>query len=189
MATRLIEVRRAAAAAAIPAELRAIVDLVKKAPLFNGLTEEQLAAFLALGQRRQFQPGETIIQVGDHGDSLFVLLEGRVRILIPMSLPTVKGDLLSGEKNLLEIPAPAPVGQFNLLESTERSATVEALTEVRALEIVKQDFDQFAERDPVAGYRLVRNMALDLSRSLRNANATNRKLTTALSLAVQALRR
>ena len=186
-----VELERTLALAANPTpELRSWVERAKGAGIFTDLTDEQLASVLAPGQLHHYRAGDTIIQYGDASDSMFALLrEGRVRIVTPINLPPPVGDWLAGEKSLLELPAPQVVGHMNLLASTTRSATVEALTDLEAVEVQKAYLDALAQHDLRLGYLLMRNIARSLQVQLRFTNADVTNLTVAVALAARALRK
>ncbi|MBI3969642.1 MAG: cyclic nucleotide-binding domain-containing protein [Chloroflexi bacterium] len=170
--------------------LRSWVERAKGAAILTDLTEPQLAAILAPGEFHRYQPGDTVIKYGDTSDSMFALLaEGRVRIVAPIELPPPVGDWLSGEKSLIELPAPQVVGHFNLLASTTRSATVEALTELDAVEVQKAHLERICRVDLTVGYLLMRNMARSLQGQVRFLNADIKNLTVAVALAARALKK
>jgi CRP-like cAMP-binding protein len=126
----------------------------------------------------------------DTKDSVFVLMaEGRVRIITPIILPPPVGDWLSGEKSLLEIPAPQLVGHFNLLSSTVRSATVEAVTPLDAIEIQKNYVELITKTNMHIGATLFKNMGRALQGQLRFTNNDVQNLTVAVALASRALRK
>lgn len=171
-------------------ELRSWVTRARGAAIFADLAEQQLAAILAPGQLHHYQPGDVIIQYGDASDSLFALLaDGRVRIVTPITLPAPVSEWLSGEKSLIELPAPQAVGHMNLLATTTRSATVEALTELDAVEVQRSHLEQLARADLATGYLLMRNIARSLQNQLRMTNGDVTNLTVAVALAARALKR
>lgn len=188
------EIQAALAAAANPTpELQERLARARgpiTAGIFAGLSDQQLLSFLVLGQPRRYQPGDVIIPYGDTGDSLYVLLNGgKIRIVVPVVLPPPVGEWLSGEKSLLELPTPIVVGHVNLLVGGQRTATVEAVEELDALEVSKAQFEQLAQIDPRTGYLLARNIAANISSSVDRTNQENKKLIVALALASRALGR
>jgi CRP-like cAMP-binding protein len=175
---------------AITPQLQEWVDRSKAARTFAGLNEEEVAAILAPGVLRHYQPGDVIIEFGDTSDSLFVLLkDGKVRIIKPITLPPPVSDWFTGEKSLVELPAPIAVGDVNFLASTTRSATVEALTEIDAVEVQKSHLEELGHAHLHIGYALMRNIALSLQFQLRQTNEDVTNLTVAVALAARALKR
>src|SRR5436309_7440149 len=53
---------------------------VARTALFSSLPERAHAALTEGGQLRRFAPGEQLMHQGETGDSLFVILRGRVQV-------------------------------------------------------------------------------------------------------------
>jgi CRP-like cAMP-binding protein len=162
----------------------------KKANMLAELTEEEIGQLFFGGEYLHYEPGDIVIPWMDTKDSVFVLMaEGRVRIITPIILPPPVGDWLSGEKSLLEIPAPQLVGHFNLLSSTVRSATVEAVTPLDTIEIQKNYVEMITKANMHIGATLFKNMGRALQGQLRFTNNDVQNLTVAVALASRALRK
>ena len=58
------------------------------------------------------------------------------------------------------------------------------LARLGGLRLLLQDFDQLCQENPLLGYRVLRNMASQLSSRLRRSNQDVVKLSSALSLAL-----
>jgi CRP/FNR family transcriptional regulator, cyclic AMP receptor protein len=96
-------------------------------------------AFLGLGLRRVFAPGQIFIAEGDEDTDLFVLLEGIVKV-------TAKG--VEGEDLFVDVQAQGDtVGELAAINPTTeklpRTATVLAAGDVTAIRISKPDLDAF----------------------------------------------
>ena len=53
---------------------------LERAPLFAGLDREHLEEVLAVGRRASFQPGQAIVERGDPGDAMYILLGGAAEV-------------------------------------------------------------------------------------------------------------
>jgi NADH:ubiquinone reductase (H+-translocating) len=83
-----------------------------------------------------YEPGETVFDEGDTGDSLFMILAGTVEVLkLVDSEPQVIGTLGPGEY----------FGEMALLGRRPRSATTRALTQLDLLVLPGSDFSALAE--------------------------------------------
>jgi NADH:ubiquinone reductase (H+-translocating) len=83
-----------------------------------------------------YEPGETVFSEGDTGDSLFMILSGRVEVLKRFGgEPIVVGMLEPGEY----------FGEMALLGRRPRSATTRALTPLDLLVLPGSDFSALAE--------------------------------------------
>ena len=56
--------------------------LLRNVPLFAGLDEAQLKVLARMILRTSFARGATIIRAGDPTDSLYVVINGRLKVLI-----------------------------------------------------------------------------------------------------------
>src|SRR5579859_2508597 len=57
-------------------------DMLRTVPLFSLLTEAELATFSACTQTALFEPHQTIYRAGDVHGSLYIVLDGKVRIFV-----------------------------------------------------------------------------------------------------------
>ncbi|HEX5958548.1 MAG TPA: cyclic nucleotide-binding domain-containing protein [Hyphomicrobiaceae bacterium] len=53
-----------------------IVACLMRVPIFGGLQQRQIEEVARRGQRRTFEPGETIIEAGEQGDAAYLVLHG-----------------------------------------------------------------------------------------------------------------
>ncbi len=103
-------------------------------------------------------PAEAIIcHQGEIGNSLFVLAEGKVAVLI-----TAASD---SHIHVNDITAPNYFGEMALLvDDTERSATIQALTDCQVLVIDREAFQQVMDSNPT----LLRRLAHQITEHMRN---------------------
>jgi small-conductance mechanosensitive channel/CRP-like cAMP-binding protein len=105
--------------------------------LFARLPEADRKDLAALADERLFGAGETVVRQGDSGDSMFVVCEGSVRVLV-------------GEKRA-EVATTGSGGYFgemSLLTGDPRSATVAAIGDCVLLEVTAADFRRIALAHP-----------------------------------------
>lgn len=163
------------------------MELLKKVPIFKGLSEEQIKLVAEIVDIENVSEGEVIIREGEQGDKLYILAEGTVEVskALTLRLPGKGAD--RREKSLVRLHAADKpfFGEMALLEGEERSATVTALTRSRFFVINRADLEALAESRPEIGYRIVRNVAEVLCSRLRKMNVDLLKLATALSLALE----
>jgi glutaminase len=131
---------------------------IEEQDMLAGLSAEELAELSALAACRTFHAGERIITAGDSASSIFFLQDGMVSV-----------KLRSGVRLASLAPGMA-FGELALIEPT-RSADVFADTTVICLELGTEQFETFRERHPRGGQKIVRNLALLLTKRLIQANA------------------
>jgi phosphoserine phosphatase RsbU/P len=98
--------------------IRAIPDLTQANP-------EAIVALTNLSAPVRFLPGETLMVQGAPSEHAFVLLTGTVEVVNANA---------HGEAPLARIEAPALIGEVGALAGLSRTATVRAVTSVRALQ-------------------------------------------------------
>lgn len=107
-------------------------------PLFAALPGEELAELGIIAEEVEAEAGEEVVREGETGDAMYLVVEGRVRVL-------------RGGRELSTLGEREPFGEMALLDPAPRSATVRAETDVRLLRIGREDFEVIlAERPAVA---------------------------------------
>jgi CRP/FNR family transcriptional regulator, cyclic AMP receptor protein len=133
-------------------------DLLKNVPLFSPLSDEELKMLEAIAIKRDYGREEYIILQGEEGGSFFVILDGRVRVLI--TSPQGKEIILAllGKDDFF--------GEMSLLDGSARSASVVAVQQTRTLTINPQAFNDYLRKFPEVSIKLLR----DYIRRLRQAD-------------------
>jgi len=152
--------------------------------LFQDLKDDELEQMLGLTQTRKFPAGAVIIQEGETGDSLFIMLSGEVEITKQLTL--ILEEDTPKERVMIRLKAEDGVyfGEMTLLENEVRSATVTALTDCVLLELHQKDFLDLIHRRSAMGVKLLLRLAQVLSAHLRKTNQDVVKLTTALAISL-----
>jgi CRP-like cAMP-binding protein len=118
-------------------------------PFFHGLSRTQARAVALLTNLRTYPAGHRLFSIGDEGDSLVVVIDGRLEV-------TISGD--EGPIRLQEQKRGDVIGEVALFEG-KRTAQVEALTDVRLLELSNDDLARVKRRYPRVGAQLYRNLS------------------------------
>jgi CRP/FNR family transcriptional regulator len=105
------------------------------APLLAGLDDRVRRRLAQIGKRRTYAAGETIIEEGEKGVALYVVLSGRVRVE------------RSGEQ-LGELGAGDFFGELALIEDEPRSATVIAVDDTECILFVAWEFRALIKEQP-----------------------------------------
>jgi len=122
-----------------PAQAKALACLSRN-PLFNVLTAEQQGQLIASSSRVRFGAGESIVREGDGGDSLFLLMEGKVAV--------IKQREDGGEVLVCELDAGEVFGEMTLFLDAPRSTTVRALRECDLLQVDRDCFSRLIASNP-----------------------------------------
>ncbi|MFQ5382672.1 MAG: Crp/Fnr family transcriptional regulator [Dehalococcoidia bacterium] len=127
---------------------------LRDVPLLARLSREDADALGSRGNLRRFSVGETIFHEGDEGDSLHVLIEGRVRVSV------VSED--GGETTLATFRAGDCFGELSVLDGLPRSATAQAVEATRTLVVTRRAFHAWLRERPSAGEALLTTLSLNL---------------------------
>ncbi|MBL7076770.1 MAG: GNAT family N-acetyltransferase [Kiritimatiellae bacterium] len=125
--------------------------------IFSGIDEGDTYHLARIGRMRDIADGERLIQKGEAGDRVFVLVSGELRVSV-------------GDREVGRIAAGETVGEMSLLDENPRSANVIAAGDCRVLEILGTDLQELMARRPRLGMALMRNLAVNLSAKLRGAD-------------------
>lgn len=126
-------------------------------PLFKTLEPDDLQRLVDATRPVTYEPGTDIVEVGDPGHSLYIILEGEVQVLYPSR---------SQDFELARLSTGEFFGEMALLNDKPRSATVRAMGPVKALALDKEEFHRILLESPGVAVQLLE----DLSVRLRNTD-------------------
>jgi CRP/FNR family transcriptional regulator, cyclic AMP receptor protein len=116
----------------MPAQFALNPQILKRVPLFSTFSDQQLGALLNCVQHRRYARGAVIVREGDETDALYIILSGRVKVLISDD---------QGREVILSIMGSQEFfGEMGLLDDQPRSANVEALEPCEMLRVSKAGF-------------------------------------------------
>ena len=113
------------------------------------LTKEELAAVTAHAVTRVYPRNAVILNEGDSSDSLYIILEGRVKAYVADA---------DGKEAVLSTQGPGEYFGEMVLDEGPRSASVMTLEPSRLLVVPKADFKDFLVRNPVFAARLIEKL-------------------------------
>jgi CRP/FNR family transcriptional regulator, cyclic AMP receptor protein len=104
------------------------------------LSDAERAAMLSAGIPVRFGDDEILVLQGDVGDFLYVLTDGKVKVLVAAE---------SGAETMLAIRSRGDlVGEFALLDAKSRTATARAIGTVMARRVSRPDYTEFIAAYP-----------------------------------------
>lgn len=128
------------------------VLFLKSIDLFSQIPGEDLAQVAIIATEETCEPGEEIFAEGEDGDSLYLVIDGKVRV---HSLDRVIAEL--GERECF--------GEMAILDASPRSATVTSLEDTHLLKISREDFQEIVSEKPEIAMGIIKV----LTGRLRNA--------------------
>ena len=127
---------------------------MKGVDLFRDISGEEVSHVAQIAEEIEYDSEQTIFKEGDVGDSMFIIVDGAVRIH-------------KGDKELAVLSKGKFVGEMALLDQEPRSASVTSTEETTLLEINGEDFyDLMASR-----MEIMQGIVKILTQRLREANA------------------
>jgi len=145
-----------------PTESEDLESLLRSMPPFEEIKNKSLKSLMELMHNRVYQTGEYLFYQGDPGVCLFIIREGKIKIEFKKNDRTF--DLVILERGDF-------FGEMALLEDDVRSASAIAMTEVKANVIFRPDLNEFIERNPKEGIKILSGMAKILATRLRETNS------------------
>jgi CRP/FNR family cyclic AMP-dependent transcriptional regulator len=130
-------------------------------PLFADLPMDQLSSLAATVQRRRYDRGEIILRQGEPGDSLFVVVSGRVRIYTLTPEGHELSVWLCDEGDFF--------GEMALLSGEPRSACVEAMEPTEVLVLQRHAFRDYLLAHPHAAVHTIETLSRRLRRTTESA--------------------
>ena len=139
--------------------VRLAAELLALHPLLSGLEREQLDRLAPLGELESYSADEEVVRQGTLGDSLFLILSGRVSVFAGES-PRPLATLGPGEF----------FGEMSLVEPAARSATVRSEGAAELFRLPHVAVVRLFEADPVLMNRILIHVVRTLSNRLRRTN-------------------
>lgn len=137
---------------------QAPIDVLRRVPLFESLTEADLQSFAELVRERSYPRGSVIVFEEDPGDALYVVAAGQVKVVL------VAED---GREVILSVLGPGSFfGEMAILDEGPRSAHVIAMEESNLLILRRDDFHARLRAMPEVAISLLK----EISRRLRRAD-------------------
>jgi CRP/FNR family cyclic AMP-dependent transcriptional regulator len=127
-----------------PAEQQALEgemeQIVLRSHLFKSLDDAGRQHLLASGFVMRFDAGDIILRQGDAGDTMYLVMDGTVRV----ETHTAAG----GEVQLAELGRGACIGEVSVIKASPRTATVSAVTEVTVVVFARHRIMRILDQHP-----------------------------------------
>jgi len=125
-------------------------DVLAGFPLFTGIAKRRLRSLARQGSLEEYGPGDVVLQKGDAGDSLYVVLSGSAKVRgKPASRALRTGDYF---------------GELGLLDGVPRSATVVATEHLHVMKLPRAAFLRIAQHEPSISLTMANTLGSQLRR-------------------------
>ena len=156
---------KAGGATAIPNPIETLIGVdpraLRRVKILQGMTDEQLDRFAQFMELEKVPQWATIVKQGDIGDSMYLILQGELRVRI-----TVMGK----ETILTTLGVGDFFGDISLFDHGPRSADVVASADSLLLKISSSAFDALAKAAPELATPFLRAVGHTLSARIRADN-------------------
>ncbi len=145
-----------------PAEKIEMQSSLLSIPIFNDLTKKDVSLLSEIIHNRNYLAGEYVFYQGDPGIGLYIIRDGEVIIQRTIESNEIislakfnKGDFF---------------GELALVDGEKRSASAVAYTDARLAVIFKPDLDEFIEKFPKKGIKILQGISQIIAIRLRKLN-------------------
>lgn len=167
--------------APLSSELGEAMEFIRNVPVFADIEAAELAKIVRVGVRKKYKKGSIILLEEETGAALFVIVQGKVKI--------VRTDDEGREVILSILGENDFFGEMSILDGLSRSASVVAITKTELFMIHRRDFLKLMQDVPSVAISLLKEMTLRLRKadsqikSLSLKDATGRVANVILQLA------
>ncbi|MGE0494656.1 MAG: GGDEF domain-containing protein [Vulcanimicrobiota bacterium] len=147
---------------------------LRDVPLFSGLSQACVERLVEAGDVVEFSPRDVVFRQGDEGDSMYVLLSGKLRIYHEDSKRAIA---VRGTNDF--------IGEIALFQGVTRTASAQAVTRVKAFSLNKMQLKNLLHNQPSLAMELVETISF----RARTALERERKLAARLQEHNQKLER
>ncbi len=147
------------------------IDSLKRVELLIGLTDEQLVQVAAICQNKVYSAGDVIVRDREPSSEIYIIHSGSSEVDLSGSRITAETLAAPGPQAIISLGQGQIFGEMALIDMGLRSATVRCTADGTELLLIRRDdFIQLCEQDTDIGYKVMRNLAADLSFKLRHRN-------------------
>jgi CRP-like cAMP-binding protein len=151
--------------------LRALAN----AEIFQGLTHDEVKIFYDSSQRVTFNKADTLIEKGQVGSALYIILKGQFEVDLPLGVyvPQQTGDQVEHRMSKVQLNALNEgdcFGEYSLIDQQPASASVIATQSGELIKITKPAFDAVLQANDRIAKTVYYNVLRILIGRLRKLN-------------------
>ncbi len=141
----------------------ATADFLREVSLFDGMQDKTLTQIFKLGSVQNFKAGESIIQEGQTGGNLHIMINGRAEV-------SKTGKEPGEKKYLADLNRGSIFGEMSVFDNAPYSANVNAKEDCSVHVIKGEDFKKFLKKNPDVAYEVFCTLISLISSRLRRTN-------------------
>lgn len=122
---------------------------LRHVPLFSSMPLSELGLLATIAEEEIYSAGEHILRQGEHGESMYLIVEGEVTVH-------------SEEDQLAVLGSKNYFGELSIIDGEPRSASVSAHNDCLLLKINKDKFHEILTRNPDSAMAVIQALTRDL---------------------------
>lgn len=135
---------------------------IERIALFSDLSNQEMDILKNLLDLKEYAPNEVIYAEGEEGDSLNIIIEGKVRINKRM----VEGDQFC----ISTLKEGDVFGIMSFLDGSRHDATIVSDQRTTLMVLKRADFDNLYSSNPLMAAKILKRLAMHLATIVRNMN-------------------
>lgn len=146
-----------------------LTTILKTSKVFKGLSDDDLNMILAKGKVVTFESNQTIINEGQTGHPLFIVINGRVEVVLPKETGG-QAAMRATRIKLSRLAQGDCLGEYSLIDREPASASVIAVEPCTLFEISRSNFDEIIETTDFLAKTVFKNILLITIKRARDSN-------------------
>jgi CRP/FNR family cyclic AMP-dependent transcriptional regulator len=138
-------------------------DFLREVSLFDGVQDNALSQIFKLGKVANFRAGDLIIEEGQPGGNLYIVINGQAEVF-------KNGKTPGKHKHLADISRGSLFGEMSVFDDAPYSATIKAREDLSVHIIKGEDFKKFLKKNPELAYEVFCTLISLMSSRLRRTN-------------------
>jgi len=134
-----------------------LLTILHESKLLKGLFDDDLEIIFSCGKRVAFKENDTIIQEGQTGHSLFIIINGIVEVVLPKERGLAAVDRATRIR-LDNLTKGDFIGEYSFIDKEPASASVIALEPCELIEIKHPDFEKILDSNDRLAKNIYKNM-------------------------------
>jgi CRP/FNR family cyclic AMP-dependent transcriptional regulator len=135
-------------------------EMLKKMDIFEFVGKEELKRIAKLARIEEFEPGDYIFKEGDEAKKIYVVLEGRVSVEMPVGPEKTIQVYTMTKWRFFGYPA--------LLRTKKFTTNARCIDRVKVVSIAAEDLENLFKENCTCGYLVMKRVAELIAQKLRD---------------------
>jgi CRP-like cAMP-binding protein len=137
-------------------------------PILSGLANSEIKSLEKVFNYKEMAAGKTVFIENMHGESLYLIKQGTIRISKMMAE--------RAEEVLVVLGSADVFGELAIFDCAHRSATARVAEDVILYSLSKSDFEALSIQNPALALKLATNIIRHFSKHIRESHAAHRNM-------------